>query len=183
FFGFSAKGGANYNIDDNHNEFANVGYFEKAPGFDAVFPNFNNTDINDGAENQKITSYELGYGFRGEKLSAKVNLYITAWNDRTESVGYQQPDGTRAYANILGVNAIHQGIELDFVYRLSEAFRLTGMASFGDWRWQNNVENVQILDEDQNVVDTVNLFIEDLHVADAAQTTFALGLNYKLTPK
>src|SRR5690606_14740512 len=136
FLGYSAKGGANYNIDDNHNVFANLGYFEKAPGFDAVFPNFNNTDINDDAENQKISSFELGYGYRGEKFSGNVNLYRTAWKDRTESVGFQQPDGTRAFANILGVNAIHQGIEMDFVYRLSEELRFTGMASFGDWRWQ-----------------------------------------------
>lgn len=183
FFGYSAKGGANYNIDDHHNVFANLGYFEKAPGFDAVFPNFNNTDINDGAENQKITSYELGYGYRSDKLSANINLYRTAWNDRTESYGFQQPDGTRAYANILGVNAIHQGIEVDFVYRINDELRFTGMASFGDWKWQNDVENVQILDDEQNVINTVNLFIKDLHVADAAQTTFALGANYKLTPK
>ena len=183
FFGYSAKGGANYNINENHNVFANLGYFEKAPDFDAVFPNFNNTDINDKAENQKISSFEIGYGFRGTKLSANVNLYRTAWNDRTETASFQQPDGSRAFANILGVNAIHQGIEIDFVYRLTNELKITGMGSIGDWRWQSNVKNVQILDDEQNVVDTVNLFIEDLHVADAAQTTYALGLNYKLTPK
>jgi outer membrane receptor protein involved in Fe transport len=57
------------------------------------------------------------------------------------------------------------------------------MASFGDWRWDSDVTDVDIIDEDQNVVDTVDLFIKDLHVADAAQTTMALGLNYKMTPK
>ena len=110
FFGFSAKGGANYRIDDNHNVFANLGYFEKAANFDAVFLNFSNDNINADAENQKISSFELGYGYRAEKLSANVNIYRTAWNDRTETQSFQQPDGTRATANILGVNAIHQGI-------------------------------------------------------------------------
>ena len=57
------------------------------------------------------------------------------------------------------------------------------MASLGDWRWDSNVQNVDILDEDQNVIDTVDLFIKDLHVSDAAQTTAALGLSYKLTPE
>jgi outer membrane receptor protein involved in Fe transport len=112
-----------------------------------------------------------------------VNLYHTAWRDRTETQGFQQPDGTFAVANILGVDAVHQGLELDFVYRASEKLKITGMASIGDWRWDSNVENVQITNEDQEVVDTVNLYIEGLHVADAAQTTMALGLNYKLTPK
>jgi len=183
FFGFSVKGGANYRIGSNHNVFANIGYLERAPDFDTVFPNFNNEDINGDAENQKITSFELGYGFRGEKLSANVNLYHTAWNDRTETVAFQQPDGVLNFANILGVNAIHMGIEVDFVYRATNKLDVTGMLSLGDWRWDSNVEGVDILDEDQNVVETVNLFIKDLHVADAAQTTMALGLNYKFGPK
>ncbi len=34
----------------------------------------------------------------------------------------------------------------------------------------------------KKLVDTVNLFIEDTPVGDAAQTTFALGLNYRFTP-
>ncbi len=178
FFAYGAKAGANYNIDQNHNVFVNLGYFERAPFFRAVYPNFNNDDINDDAPNQKITSFELGYGFRGEKLSANVNVYHTNWNDRTEFAGFQQQDGNLAFANILGVNALHKGIEVDFVYKPIEDLRITGMASVGDWRWQNNIEGVEIRDEEQNLLDTVDIFIKDLHVGDAAQTTMALGLNY-----
>lgn len=183
FLGFGAKGGANYNIDDNHNVFANLGYFEKAADFDAVFTNFNNTDINEDAENQKILSFELGYGYRSEKLSANLNVYRTAWRDRTETEGFQQPDGTVATANILGVNAIHQGVELDFKYKATDKIEITGMASLGDWKWENDIENVQIFDENQTLVETVDIFIADLHVGDAAQTTMALGANYRFTPK
>lgn len=183
FFGFGAKGGANYNIDDNHNVFANLGYFEKAPFFRAVYPRFNNEDINDTAENQKISSFELGYGYRGEKLSANINVYHTTWNDRTEFASFQTQSGELAFANILGVNAIHKGIEIDFVYRPWDDLRLTGMASIGDWRWDNNVEGVEIRDEEQNLVDTVDIIIKDLKVGDAAQTTFALGANYDVGPK
>ncbi|MBD0823538.1 TonB-dependent receptor [Aestuariibaculum marinum] len=185
FFGYSAKGGANYRIGLNHNVFANVGYFEKAPGFDAVFLNFSNDNINSDAENQKISSFELGYGFRGEKLSANLNLYHTRWNDRTEIATFQQPDNTRASANILGVNAIHQGIELDFIYRATDKLDFTGMLSLGDWTWDKNVRDVRIFDEDQNEISDspVNLHISGLKVADAAQTTMALGLNYKISPE
>jgi iron complex outermembrane receptor protein len=183
FLGYIAKGGANYRINNQHNIFVNLGYFEKAPDFDSVFFNFNNVDINADAPNQKITSFELGYGYRSGKLSGNINLYSTSWNDRSEKASFQRADGTIAAANILGVNAIHNGIELDFIYRASDKLNITGMASLGDWRWDNNVENVEIRDEDQVVIDTVNLFIKDLHVSDAAQTTAALGLSYKLTPE
>lgn len=183
FLGYGAKGGANYRIGSKHNVFANLGYFEKAPFFNSVFANRNNIDVNEDAENQKITSFELGYGYRGDKLSANVNVYHTTWKDRTEFASFDAQDGTRNYANILGVNAIHQGIEVDFSYRATSKLTITGMASLGDWKWQNNVENVQIFDEENNPVgDPVNIFIKDLHVGNSAQTTLAAGINYKLSP-
>ena len=57
------------------------------------------------------------------------------------------------------------------------------MASLGDWKWNNDLEDVAIFDENQNQVDTVNLPIKGLRVSDAAQTTAALGLNYKFWDK
>lgn len=181
FFGYSAKGGANFNIDDNQNVFANIGYFERAPFFRAAFLNFRN-DINEGAENQKIFSAELGYGFRSSKFSGNLNIYHTRWNDRTLTQGFQNQDGTFGSANILGVNAIHQGIELDFRYKATNRLTFTGMVSLGDWTWDNNVTDVQIFDDEQNLVRTIDLYIEDLKVGDAAQTTFALGSRYEVFP-
>jgi outer membrane cobalamin receptor len=183
FAGYMIKGGANYNLSDQHNVFANIGYFEKAPGFDAIFPNFNNEDINDQAENQKIFSAELGYGFRGESFAANVNIYRTEWKDRTLSRSFQNPDGTLGFANLQGVNALHQGIEFDFTYRPNDKFSAYGMLSLGDWTWSNNIENVNILDEEQNVVQTINLVIDGLKVSDAAQTTAALGFDYEVLDK
>jgi len=183
FFGFGAKGGANYNINEKHNVFANLGYFERAPFFRSVFANRNNTDVNEDAENQKITSFEIGYGYRSQKFRLNANLYHTIWDDRTEIASFQAQDGTLNFANILGVGAVHQGLEIDASYKITDKFKLTGMASLGDWTWQSNVENVQIFNENNDVVDTVNIFIADLHVSDAAQTTMAMGMNYKLTPE
>ncbi|TXD52442.1 MULTISPECIES: TonB-dependent receptor [unclassified Polaribacter] len=184
FIGFGVKGGVNYNLDEKHGVFVNLGYFERAPFFNAVFADRNsNTNTNDDAPNQKIISYELGYTFRSAKLTANVNVYRTNWNDRSETASFQQIDGTLAFANILGVNAIHQGLEVDFTYRVTDKFKVTGMASLGDWRWANDIENVEVFDENNVLVETVDLFIKDVHVGDAAQTTFALGTTYKLTPE
>ncbi|WP_226789248.1 TonB-dependent receptor, partial [Polaribacter reichenbachii] len=185
FQGYSIKGGANYNLDDQNNVFVNVGYFERPADFDAVFTNFNNVDINENAENQKIFSVELGYGLRSEKFAANVNLYRTKWSDRTftetvPSFVAGQDDFT---ANILGVDAIHQGVEFDFNYRPSDKLSITGMLSLGDWKWDNDILDTAIFDGDQNQVATVDLLIKDLKVADAAQTTAALGLLYKFWDK
>jgi len=183
FTGFSVKGGANYNLTSNHNVFANIGYFEKAANFDAVFLNFDNEHINADAENQKIFSAELGYGYRSEKLSANVNLYYTQWNDRTFTDNFNE-DGVDYFVNLLGVNAVHQGIELDFVYRPLTKLSVTGMLSIGDWQWANNVIGAQIYDDANNPIgDPIDLYIKGLKVADAAQTTAALGLDYEVMPR
>ncbi|WP_029033917.1 TonB-dependent receptor [Salinimicrobium terrae] len=177
FFGYSGKTGANFNITNNHNVFANIGYFEKAPFLNAVI-NFTN-EVNEDAPNQKIFSAELGYGFRSEKLSGTLNIYRTNWLDRTETRSFNQPDGTTGFANILGINALHQGVELDFTYRPMERLEITGMASIGDWRWEDDVTGVEIYDEAQELQETINIYIADLKVGDAAQTAFGLGVDFE----
>lgn len=184
FFGYGVKGGVNYRLNEVHNVFANVGYFEKAAGFDSVFQQFDNDHINADAENQKIFSIELGYGIRTENLRVNLNAYRTEWNDRTFTRSIQGQNGSADFiANLLGVNALHQGLEFDFTYRFSDNLTFTGMASKGDWKWNNDLTNVPIFDENQVQVETVNLPIKGLRVSDAAQTTAALGLNYKFWDK
>lgn len=179
FFGYGVKGGANYNLTGSHNVFVNVGFFEKAPGFDAVFPNFTNEDPNIDAENQKIFSFEVGYGLRTSTFTANVNFYRTEWKDRTYTDFFSGPNGEELVANILGVNALHQGIEFDAVWKPTRDLTITGMASLGDWTWQDDIENLGIF-EGNTKVGEVDAFIADLHVGDAAQTTVAIGVTYKL---
>jgi len=183
--GYSIKGGANFKLDDVQNVFANIGYFERPATFNAVFNGYNNTKVNRDAENEKVFSMELGYGLRGEKFAANVNVYRTQWKDRTFTRTVRATvAGAEDYtANLLGVNALHQGIEFDFTYKQSDKLNFTGMLSLGDWTWENDLEDVAVFDEDQNQVDTISLPIAGLKVSDAAQTTAALGMLYKFWDK
>lgn len=176
YTGFGLKGGANYNLTDNHNIFANVGYFERAPIFDTAFPNFANIP-NKNAENEKITSLELGYGYRSAKFNANVNVYWTQWADKAFQRGLPPTQsGEEQFANITGVTALHQGLEVDFFYKPSPKFTLNGMLSVADNRWKNNV-NAKVF-EGNTLLSEFNLFIADLKVGNSAQTTAALGAQY-----
>ncbi|MCF6182399.1 TonB-dependent receptor [Lutibacter sp.] len=190
FGGYSIKGGANYNFTATQNVFANIGYFEKAPLFNAVFLNYDNEHINANATNEKIFSAELGYGLRGEKFAANINIYRTQWNDRSFTKAFQGETfagsgvNTTYFVNLTGINALHQGIEFDFTYKPSTKFTATGMLSLGDWKWDSNVENVQVFDEQQQPVgNPYNLYIKGLRVGGSAQTTAALGFDYELMEK
>ena len=183
--GYSIKGGANFRLDDVQNVFANIGYFERPAAFNAVFNGFNNTKINRDAENEKVFSLELGYGVRAEKFAANLNVYRTQWNDRTfsRSVPALEPGAEDYTANLLGVNALHQGIEFDFTYKPSNDLNFSGMVSLGDWKWDNNLEDVPVFNENQEQVETLSLPIKGLKVSNAAQTTAALGMLYKFWDK
>jgi len=183
--GYSLKGGANFKLDDVQNVFANIGYFERPAIFTAVFNGYNNTKVNADAENEKVFSMELGYGLRGEKFAANVNLYRTQWNDRTftRNIRATEPGAEDYTANLLGVNALHQGVEFDFTYKYSNKLNFTGMLSLGDWKWDNDLDDVPVFDENQNEVDRISLPIQGLRVSDAAQTTAALGMLYKFWDK
>jgi len=178
FLGYGIKGGGNYNLDAVNNVFVNVGYFSRAPFLTGVFLNEDTLDANEGAENEKVFSAELGYGFRGEKLSANVNIYYTQWLDKTNSGSIGTGENIFFY-NLLGIDALHQGIEVDFRYRATDDLTVTGMVSLGDWQWKSNVSAI-VRNQAGDEIDVVEVFAKDLKVGDAAQTTFAVGADYKL---
>ncbi|TXE13184.1 TonB-dependent receptor [Seonamhaeicola algicola] len=181
FLGYSVKGGGNYNIDNQNNVFLNVGYFSKAPFLVNVFLNEDTLELNEDAVNEKVFSFELGYGFRSEKLSANVNLYHTNWLDKSYAGSIPAGDEIFFY-NLLGIDALHQGLEVDFKYKATQELTVTGMASIGNWEWKSNVSAI-VRDQAGDELDTIEVYADGLKVGDAAQTTFALGLDYKLAAK
>lgn len=181
FFGFGIKGGGNYNLDSNNNVFVNIGYFSKAPFLVNVFLDEDNIIPNEEAVNEKVFSAELGYGFRGDRFSANVNLYYTNWLDKALGGSIGTGENIFFY-NLQGVDALHQGVEVDFRYKATDELTLTGMVSLGNWQWKSNV-SADIRNQAGDVVDVVEVFADGIKVGDAAQTTFALGADYKLTPR
>ncbi|TCI85868.1 TonB-dependent receptor [Tenacibaculum sp. M341] len=185
FLGYSVKGGANYKIDGVQNVFANVGYFERAPFFNGVFTRFDNeaSSINADADTEKILSFELGYGVRAEKFAANLNVYRTEWRDRNLSTRLNAENGEQFSTNIPGVDALHQGVEVDFTWKPTDYLTVTGMGSLGDWKWASDIYRVPVFDPEQQFVGEVDLLLDGVRVGDAAQTTAALGLLYKFWEK
>ncbi|WP_316789833.1 TonB-dependent receptor [Pedobacter frigoris] len=182
--GYQAKGGANYNIDANHNVFANVGYLEKAPIFEAVFAGYQNKK-NPDAVTEKILSYELGYGYRSRKFSGNLNLYRTSWKDRSTINPYYDPASQQFYtANLSGVDALHQGVEVDFKYTPVHGLTINGMLSVGDWKWDSNVPKAVITDVNGTALANGSigpLYTKGIRVGDQPQTTLALGASFDVT--
>lgn len=181
--GFNVKGGANYNINENHNVFVNGGYYERQPFFGAVFLN-NRNDVNPSLTNEKITSFEVGYGYRSSIFNANLNLYNTSWDDiyrRLTTRGKLNGVDVTGVANVLGIKEIHRGIELDFNVKPAQFVTLNGMFSVGDWFFEGSPTASFVEDQTNTVIQEGTLALNGLKVGDAAQLTAALGADFKLT--
>jgi len=177
FIGGNIKLGANYNIDSKHNVFANVGFISRAPYFDALFPTFNNDEVNEDAKNESVMAVELGYGFRESNLKANINAYYTNWSDKTEVSDFEDADDNVYFLNLLGVDAVHSGVEFDLTWLALDKLRVNAFAGLNNWEWSGNPTGT-ISDENQNVIGETTLFLDGLKVGDAAQTTAGIGLDY-----
>lgn len=148
-------------------------------------------------------------------FSANINAYYTKWKDKTmaksTTVTFYEGNlnevfnpslniaDTRAVINMQGVNAVHKGIEMDFLFKPIYWLDVTGMFSIGDWYWDNNasgqftvegqfIANATVVTEEgkeQTVVvpadpnnltpSTMTLNLKDVKEGGSAQLTAALA--------
>ncbi len=184
FFTYQAKAGANYNINSQMNIFANIGYLTKPPYFGTVFENFTN-QINKAAVDEKMLSYELGYGFKSGAFSTKINLYRTSYMDRSFGVTFTDNATQEIYtANVSGVGELHQGIELELKYRPVKEVTLGGMASIGDYHYDSDAGPVYVFNSQNVKIDSVKkVYLKGQKVGDAAQTTAAVFADIYIVPQ
>ena len=191
--GYNAKAGANFNINDQHNVFANIGYYSKQPFLNAVYPG-NKNYLNPNLTNEKIFGIEAGYGFRSGIFNANVNVYRTSWKDRFQrrsniSLTYTDPTNpanqistTTAYANIEGITEIHQGAELEVTANVHKMLTLTGMISYGDYYYKGNASGNQFTETNEQIgTDSQTLYLDKVKVGGTAQKTAAVGFVFKPT--
>lgn len=178
--GYNVKAGASYKIDGGHAIYANAGHYSRQPFHDNIYLNYGN-DVNPLTKNEKILGLELGYSYSSYVFSTNVNLYRTSWKDRVTTSSYDDSDtGERMYRQNSGVNQLHSGVEVDFIFRPMDALNIKGFASFGDWKYDDNVYT-KIYDEDQNLISESLNDVKGGKVGNAAQVNLGLGAEYFIT--
>lgn len=192
--GYNIKGGANYNINDNHSLFVNAGLYSRQPYHDNLYLAFQNI-VNKAAENEDILGLELGYRFRSDVFDLNVNAYRTNWQNRTEtsavfpgdtvSIDGQMiafpEDGEDGFLNTTNINQLHQGVEVDFKYRATSDLSIRGYASFGNWVYDGTTAS-ELYDNERNLLASEDgLDITDIKVGGSAQTSMGIGISYNIT--
>jgi len=175
FSGATIKAGMNYNINSHENIFCNLGYLSIAPKMNAVFDNNNKEFLQ--IKNQEVSSFELGYGHKSKRFSSNLNIYYTLWRNKPPQFTPTTPDGD-SY-NINGLDALHRGIEIDFIYKILPNLDFEGLASLGDWKTISS-SYATIIDQNGVVLDTVDFSAKNVHVGDAAQVQLGTSFRYEI---
>ncbi|RSK36147.1 TonB-dependent receptor [Hymenobacter metallilatus] len=177
FTGYSLKAGANYNVTERNNLFLNVGYNSRVPFFNQVY----NTQgiLYRNVKPEGITSMELGYGISYPSLKATLNAYYTLWaNKSSNSITNNGSD--IVYNTVRNVNARHMGVEMSVAQEISRSLQLNAAIAIGDWRWTGKglLNQVTEAGTQVNPIDQP-VYLDGVHVGDAAQNQFQLGLRYE----
>ncbi len=177
--GFQIKAGGRYDISETLSAYANLGYVEKVPIFDAV--------IDDGSgklflnpENEKFTNVEIGLNYTNEDgtFLFSGNIYRTNWKDRAFS---KYVSVIEDYVNLTGVNQLHQGLEIEGSYYFNKSLKLDAAISLNDWTYTSDVNAVYDPEDSSLPSQTYRLFIDNLKVGDAPQTQISSSLTYMPT--
>lgn len=178
--GYNVKAGGSYALSESSTFYLNGGMYARAPFIQYVFTNFSNALSNDRLVTEKVRAAELGYRFRKPRFSLDVNAYHTQWRDKSIISGpLLRPDGSEYRAFITGLVQVHDGVELEWRWRPSRDWTVGGMASLGNWRWDNDVQ-ADINDEATGeVLESLYIYSAGLKVSDAPQTQFGVLAEYR----
>jgi len=176
--GFDVKTGISCRLTAHADFYANAGFYSREPYFKFVYVNYSNATARD-LRNEKISAAETGFDYNNGRISARMNLYFTYWKDKSllswENIQLNDSSMTRSL--IRGLNSIHKGLEFEAALLVLKNLNITGTASLGDWKWQNDV-TASIYDDNQVLVDSTRIYTKGLYVGDAPQTQVGISVDY-----
>ena len=177
---YTVKGGVNYNLSERSNVFVNLGYLSKTRASKYLYDGYD-AKFREKTDNELVKALELGYTYSHSVFSANINAYYTKWEDKPMNDIYTKVDGEDAVGQIPGIDQLHKGIEMDFIYKITHNLNFQGIVSLGDWKYDSKVNGVILRDRNNRDVElgTMDFDAKGVHVGDAAQTQFGGSVRYE----
>jgi outer membrane receptor for ferrienterochelin and colicin len=187
-FGWNAKAGFNWNINEQNNVFINGGAYSRVPFFRFHFLNFRN-DVNPDLTNELIYATEIGYGFKSKKVRLNFNGYYTVWDKISQLATFRTPDPDNPDqtidldAFVSDLQAVHMGIELDVKYTINRWVNIGGLLAIGDWRYANDPIANLYDEQTREKIGEGTLYLKDLKVPDQPQTQIGLNADFRIAKR
>ena len=192
FGGIGAKGGFTYKFSGKHIFNVNAGYLTKAPSIRNTFTNAreNHAIVGDvtgiDITEEKITSFDANYIFRSSSVKARLTAYYTQMQDANEISFYFADgisgvdEGTAFVQEILqGIDKTHMGIEFGMEAQITPTIKLTGVASVGQFTYDNNPNLVLTSSDFVNGLNFRESGLKDYRIAAGPQQAASIGFEYR----
>lgn len=192
FTGLGAKGGLTYKFSGKHLLVANAGYLTKAPTIRNTFTNSrdNHSVVGDQSgidiSEEKITSFDLNYIYRSPIVKARLTGYYNLMQDANEISFYYADgisgvdEGTAFVQEILqGIDKRHLGIEFGIEAQVTPTIKLTGVASLGQFTYDNNPNLVLTSSDFTEGLNFGEANLKDYKIAGGPQRAASVGFEYR----
>lgn len=164
--GYNAKLGINYNINENHNLWANGGIVSRAPIYTNIFSSFSDVP-NKTYKNEDFKSAEAGYGFSTSKINFKLNGYLAFHEDST--VPYAN-NTSGFFGATTGINKKNYGVEAELTVRPTKNISIFSTVSYGEWKYTSDAKFTYYGSNREDV-----LYVKDNYIGGMPQTMINLG--------
>ena len=192
FGGIGAKGGFTYKFSGKHIFNINAGYITKAPSIRNTYTNSreNHAIVGDitgiDITEEKITSFDANYIFRSSTVKARLTGYYTKMQDANEISFYFADgisgvdQGTAFVQEILqGIDKSHMGIEFGMEAQVTPTIKLTGVASIGQFTYDNNPNLVLTSSDFVEGLNFGESNLKDYRIAAGPQQAASIGFEYR----
>jgi hypothetical protein len=198
FENFGFKGGLTYKINGHNFLDFNGAYMTKAPNLRNVFSNARlNNNLTPGVTNESVMSADASYIIKAPKFKARLTgFYSKIINASEVSFFYGEGlfDETVVGAGnedsfiseiLTGISKKNIGGEFGFEYQITSTIKMTGAASYGEYKYDNN-PNIKVNDDAQAsetntnpVTDFGHAYLKGYRLSGMPQQAYSIGLEYR----
>ena len=197
FENFGFKAGLNLKISGKQLVTFNAAHLTKAPSLRNTFVNSRvNNSIVDGLESENNSSLDASYVYRSPKLKARLTAYYALLKNATQISFYYAEgifDDGAGYLNtdafvsqtLTQLNKKNIGAEFSLEYQLSQTFKTTFSAAFGEYTYDSNPKVTLINDAQASVDNTSPVFdfgtaaLKKYKQAGMPQRAYSVGVEYR----
>ncbi len=194
FLTYGGKAGFTYKLSGRHLFNVNGGYMTKAPSLRNTYSNSrSNHDVVNDIITEKILSTDASYIYRAPGIKARLTGYYTEFKDLNEVsfffaqgvsiAGFDLPTDVTGDAFFLntaltGVAKKNIGGEFGAEVQVTPTISLTGVASLGQYTYDNNPE--LYIGSDQFASEHLGTaYLKDYKQSGTPQRGYSLGFSYR----
>ena len=172
---FNPKGGVFYQINDASSAFLSVSHGNKEP---------NRNDFTESSENtralpEKLTDYEAGWSWTGQKSALKLTSYLMNYKDQLILSGKINDVGEYSRTNV--DKSYRMGIEVEATAQLTKKLTVNGNLTLSKNKIASFTEYIDDYDGDYNYLGQQDINHEDTDISFSPSLIAGAVATYKLS--